>query len=71
MKYYRTGEILAGEILANRELFVKTFLTNIHRYTENVFGMIIAICTNHNLFDKTFLANSFYLFGSAKFSHVW
>ena len=39
--------------LANHELFAKTFLTNIHRYTENVFG----ICTDCSLFAKFFLAN--------------
>ena len=54
---------MAGEKLANRELFAKIFLTNIHRYTENVFG----ICTDCSLFSKFFSANSFYLYGSPKF----
>ena len=38
------GKILVGEklaTLANRELFTKPIPTNIHRYTENVFGIII------------------------------
>ena len=39
------GKILAGEKLANRELFAKIFLANIHRYTENVSG----ICTDCSL----------------------
>ena len=36
------GKILVEEklaTLANREPFAKIFLTNIHRYTENVFGI--------------------------------
>ena len=41
--------------LANRELFAKIFLANVHRYNENVFG----ICTDFSLFAKFFLANSF------------
>ena len=49
--------------MANREPFAKLFLANIHRYTENVFG----ICTDFSWFVKFFLANSFYLFGSPKF----
>ena len=53
--------------LANRELFTKNFLTNIHRYTENVFG----IYTDCSLFTKFFLTNSFYLYGLSKFSRVW
>ena len=64
---YHTQEIFGGEKLANlvdSELFAKIFLTNIHRYTENVFG----ICTDCSLFTKVFLANSFYLYGSPKFS---
>ena len=56
--------------LANHELFTIIFLTNIHRYTENVFG----ISTDCSLFAKFFLAG-FYLYGlpnfsSLKFSHV-
>ena len=60
---------LAGEKLVNlvnHELFAKIFLVNIHRYTENVLG----ICTDCRLFAKIFLANSFYLYGSPRFSHV-
>ena len=40
--------------LANCELFTKIFLANVHRYTENVFGM----CTDSSLFIKIFLANT-------------
>ena len=40
----------------NCELFTKIFPTNIHRYTENVFG----ICTDCSLFAEFFLTNSFY-----------
>ena len=61
------GNIWPGKILvnlANRELFTKIFLTNIHKYTENVFG----ICTVCSLFANFFLVNSFYLCGSSKFS---
>ena len=36
------------------------------RYTENV----IVICTDCNLFAKFFLTNSYYLYGSLKFSPV-
>ena len=50
---------LAGEKLVNL-----ANCANIHRYTETVFG----ICTNCCLFAKFFLANSFYLYGSPKFS---
>ena len=56
------GKTLAGEKLTNfenHELFAKIFLPNIHRYTENVFG----ICTDCNLFAKFFLSNSSYLYG--------
>ena len=45
------GKLLVGKKmanLANRELFTKIFLNNIHRYTENVFG----ICTDCSLFTK-------------------
>ena len=52
-----------GEKLANHELFAKNFLTNIHRYTKNVFGIYI----DYSLFTKFFLANRFYLYGSPKF----
>ena len=48
--------------LANHEPFAKIFLTNIHRYTENLYG----ICTDCCLFAKFFLTNSFYLNGSSK-----
>ena len=41
----------------------KIFFVNIYRYTENVFG----ICTDCSLFT---LDNSFYLYGSSKFSQV-
>ena len=61
------GKILVGEKLTNlgnREPFAKIFLTNIHRYAENVYG----ICTDCRLFAKFFLTNSFYLYGSPKFS---
>ena len=44
--------------LANCELFIIIFLTNIHRYTKNVYG----ICTGGSLFTKLFLTNSFYLY---------
>ena len=61
---------LAGEKLANHaydhEPFTKIFLTNIHKYTKNVFG----ICTDFRLFTKFFLANSFYLYGLPNFSHA-
>ena len=60
------GKILVGEKLVNRELIAKVFLANIRRYTENVFG----ICTDYSLFIKLFLANSFYRYGSPKFSHA-
>ena len=62
-------KILAREKLANlvnHELFTKIFPPNIHIYTENVFE----ICTDCSLFTKFFLANSFYLYGSPKFSRV-
>ena len=61
------GKILVGEKLANlvnHELFAKIFLINIHRYTENVYG----ICTDRSLSAKFFLANSFYQYGSPIFS---
>ena len=48
---YRTQQILVGGKLvnlANRELSIKIFLANIHRYTENVYG----ICTDCCLFTK-------------------
>ena len=66
------GKILVGEKSANRELFAKIFLTNIHRYTENVFG----ICTDCSLFTKFFLTNSFTCtvhqnFPPLNISHVW
>ena len=35
----------------------KLFITNLHRYTENVFG----VCTDFSLFANSFLADSFYL----------
>ena len=50
--------------LTNRGPFVKIFLINICRYMENV----LYICTDCCLFTKFFLANSFYLYGSQKFS---
>ena len=43
---YLVGEKLAN--LANHGLFAKIFLTNIHRYTENVYG----ICTDCRLLVK-------------------
>ena len=56
-------KFLAGEKLVNlvnHKLFTKMFIVNIHRYTNNVFG----ICTDDcNLFAKFFLANNFYLYG--------
>ena len=48
--------------LANCEPFAK-FFANIHRYTENVYG----ICTDCCLFANFFLANSFYLNDSPEF----
>ena len=62
-------KIVAVEKLANFEnpaLFAKIFLAIIHRYTKNVFS----ICTHCNLFANFFLANTSYLYGSPKFSHV-
>ena len=46
------GKFWGGKLanLVNREVFVKIFLTNIHRYTENVFG----ICTDCSLFTNFF-----------------
>ena len=61
------GKFLAGEKLvnlANCELFTKIFLANVHRYTENVFG----IYTNCSLSAKFFLTNSFYLYSLPKVS---
>ena len=61
------GKILVGRKLTNLvncKLFTKIFLANIHRYTKNVFG----ICTDCSLFAKCFHTNSFYLYGSPKFS---
>ena len=52
------------ENLASHELFAKIFLSNIDRYTENVFG----ICTDRILFAKFFLTNSFCLYGLPKFA---
>ena len=57
-------EKFGGGKLANRELFIKIFLANIHRYTKIVFG----ICNDFSLFANFFLANSFYLYGSPKSS---
>ena len=62
-------KIVAAEKLANIEnpaLFAKIFIAIILRYTENVFS----ICTHCNLFANFFLANTSYLYGSPKFSHV-
>ena len=52
--------------LGNYGLFGKIFLTKIHKYTENVFG----IFTDCSLFTKFFLTNSFHLYGLPIFSHV-
>ena len=52
--------------LTNCELFAKIFLANIHRYTENVFGM----CTDCSLFAKFSLANTFYLYDLPEFYPV-
>ena len=65
-------KILAGEKLvnlANRKLFTKIFLINIHRYIENAF----CICTDCSLFVKIFLANSIVWqnFLPPNISHVW
>ena len=38
-------KILAGEKLANRELFAKIFPANIYRYTTNVFGIYVYALT--------------------------
>ena len=59
--YFNTvqANFLAGEKLAKlakSELFAKIFLTNIHSYTKNVFG----ICTDCSL--RIFEANDFYLY---------
>ena len=62
---YRTWENFGREKMVNQancELFAKIFLTDIHRYTENVFG----IYTDCSLFAKLFLANSVYLYGLPK-----
>ena len=48
-------KILVGEKLVNCQPFAKIFLTNVHRYIKNVFG----ICTDYSLFAKSFLTNSF------------
>ena len=67
---YCTQENCGRGKLANFEnptLFAKIFLAIIHRCTKNVFG----ICTHCNLFANFFLANTSYLYGSPKFSHVW
>ena len=47
-------------------IICQNFLANIHKYIKNIFG----ICTDCNLFTKFFLANSSYLYGLPKFSHV-
>ena len=47
--------------LVNRELFAKIFLANIQK---NIFG----ICSDFSLFAKFFLADSFHLYTSPKFS---
>ena len=57
---YLAGKRLVN--LVNCQLFAKIFLTNSHRYTDNVFG----ICTDCSLFAKFFLA----LLPVPKFSHV-
>ena len=62
-------KIVAAEKLAkfeNPALFAKIFIAIILRYTEKVFS----ICTHCNLFANFFLANTSYLYGSPKFSHV-
>ena len=56
---------MVGKKLENCERFAKIFLTNIHRYMEKLY---CGICTDCSLFTKFFLANSFYLYGSPKFS---
>ena len=51
-------KILVEEKLVNlaiRESFAKIFLANIHRYTENIYG----ICTDCCLFTKFFLTKYF------------
>ena len=53
---------LAGEKLVNCELLANSFLTNIHRYTKNVFS----IHTDFSSFAKFFLANGFFSVWSAK-----
>ena len=57
------GEKLAN--LANHELFAKFFLTYIHRYSENVFGICTALAYLPNFSLHT---NSFYLYGLPKIS---
>ena len=68
MWYTVHGKILAEKManLANRELFAKIILTNIQRYTENVFG---GIYTDFVWFAN-FLADSFYLYGLPKISQA-
>ena len=56
LQYTVQGKILVGKKLvnlANHEPFAKIFLANIHRYTENKYG----ICTDCCFFAKFFLAN--------------
>ena len=61
------GKTLAGEKLANCELLANSFLTNIHRYTKNVFS----IHTDFSSFTKFFLANGFFLYGLPTAKCVW
>ena len=58
------GKILEGKQLANCELFAKIFLTNITDTPKTylAYGLTVACSPNF------FLANSFYLYGSPKFS---
>ena len=51
------GQFWHGKKLVNHQLFAKIFLVNIHRYTENVFG----------IFAKFFLADSFFMYGLPNF----
>ena len=55
------GKILAGEKLANRELFAKIFLANTPKMYL-VYALTVAY-----VFSKIFLANNSYLYGLPKF----
>ena len=56
------GKILAGEKLANR----KQINFSSPLFTGSIWDTLV--CTDCNLLAKFFLTNSFYLYGSTKFS---